>query len=55
MAYKQIKRPQLTSAVRLTAREMNDIHFSHKRTVLTPAQLEKIAAQGNKGQDAAMA
>ena len=48
MACKQIERPQLTSAVRLTAREMNDIHFSHKRTVLTPAQLEKIAAQGNK-------
>lgn len=41
---KTIPRPQLKSAVRLTAREMNDLRFSQKHTVLTPAQLEKLAS-----------
>lgn len=40
---KRIIRPQLTDAVKLTARELNDMCFSQKHTVLTPEQLEKIA------------
>ncbi|WP_304977042.1 hypothetical protein [Duncaniella muris] len=40
---KRIQRPQLTNAVRLSAREMNSLHFSPKHTVLTPALLEKMA------------
>ena len=38
---KRIQRPHLTNAVRLSAREMNSLHFSPKHTVLTPALLEK--------------
>ena len=33
---KTINKPELTSARRLTASEMNNIHFSSRRTVLTP-------------------
>lgn len=40
---KKIQHPQLTNAVRLSAREMNSLHFSPKHTVLTPALLEKMA------------
>lgn len=45
---KKIVRPELKSAVKLTPREMNDIRFSRKHTVLTPAQLEKLAAGSNE-------
>ncbi len=41
---KKITRPQLTDAVKLTPRELNDMRFSQKHTVLTPEQLEKLAA-----------
>ena len=40
---KKITRPQLPDAVKLTPRELNDMRFSQKRTVLTPEQLEKLA------------
>lgn len=45
---KKIIRPQLKSAVRLSAREMNQLRFSLKHTVLTPQQLEKLASSRNK-------
>lgn len=40
---KRIQRPHLTNAVRLSASEMNSLHFSPKHTVLTPSLLEKMA------------
>lgn len=43
MAVKKIIRPQLASAVKLTPREMNDIRFSSKHTVLSPEQLAKLS------------
>lgn len=50
---KTIIPPKLTSATRLTPLELNHIHFSNKRTVLTPAQLERIAsASKTANQDA---
>lgn len=41
---KTITRPNLKSAVKLSAREMNALRFSQKHTVLTPEQLENITA-----------
>lgn len=41
---KNIPRPELPGAVRLTAIQLNALHFQEKRTLLTPAQLEKLAA-----------
>lgn len=41
---KTIIPPKLTSATRLMPLELNHIHFSNKRTVLTPAQLERMAS-----------
>lgn len=35
-------------AVRLSAVELNDIHFSVRHTVLTPELLERMAAQSGK-------
>ncbi|MDE5828212.1 MAG: hypothetical protein K2H57_11625 [Duncaniella sp.] len=37
------RHPQIKSAVRLTAREMNALRFSEKHTILTPEQLERLA------------
>lgn len=40
---KQIVRPNLKNAVRLTPREMNELHFSQKHTILTPDKLKKAS------------
>ncbi|MCM1355898.1 MAG: hypothetical protein NC212_05795 [Staphylococcus sp.] len=45
MAVKKIIRPQLKSAVKLSPREMNNIRFSSKHTVLSPKQLGKLSRQ----------
>ncbi len=44
---KIIPRPELKSAVRLSAMDLNKIRFSSKHTVLTPAMLEKFASRGD--------
>ena len=41
---KKIKRADIKGAVKLSAVELNKIHFSDKRTVLTPVLLEKLAS-----------
>ncbi|MCM1076666.1 MAG: hypothetical protein NC411_04820 [Bacteroides sp.] len=43
MEQKQVKRVEIKGAVKLSAREMNSLHFSKKHTVLTPEQLAKMA------------
>lgn len=40
---KTITKPQLRSARRLSASEMNNIHFSSQRTLLTPEMLSASA------------
>ncbi len=42
---KTISKPTLQSARSLTPPEMNHIHFSAQRTVLTPQLLARIASQ----------
>lgn len=42
---KTISKPSLQSARSLTPPEMNHIHFSAQRTVLTPQLLARIASQ----------
>lgn len=37
---RHIDHPRLKSAVRLTPREMNDLRFSRKHTILTPDLLK---------------
>lgn len=46
---KRIERAELASAVKLTALEMNGMHFSAKHTVLTPELLEEMR-KGKEGQ-----
>lgn len=48
---KIIAHPQFKDASKLTAVELNNIHFSGKHTVLTPEQLERIAAAYKNGKD----
>ncbi|MCM1332198.1 MAG: hypothetical protein NC248_06280 [Bacteroides sp.] len=40
---KKIRKPAVDGAVKLSAVELNKIHFSEKRTILTPELLEKLA------------
>lgn len=47
---KKIPRLKLTDAEKLSALDLNKIHFSDKRTILTPETLEKIALSYKKGQ-----
>ena len=44
-----IPHPDLKSAVRLNAAELNRIRFGNKHTVLTPEQLEHLAAVASSG------
>ncbi len=46
---KKIERAELAGAVKLTALEMNGMHFSAKHTVLTPELLEEMR-KGKGGQ-----
>lgn len=48
MEQKQIKRVEIEDAVKLTPREMNELHFSKKHTVLTPEQLAEMKADSQK-------
>ncbi|MDE5962138.1 MAG: hypothetical protein K2H08_10570 [Duncaniella sp.] len=48
---KKINRPQLKSATRLSASEMNRLRLSQNHTVLTPEQLAKLASSRNKNLD----
>ncbi len=50
---KTISKPSLQSARSLTAPEMNRIHFSAQRTVLTPRLLARIASQTSAAKKAA--
>lgn len=50
---KTISKPSLQSARSLTAPEMNRIHFSAQRTVLTPQLLARIASQTSDAKKAA--
>jgi hypothetical protein len=50
---KTISKPSLQSARSLTAPEMNRIHFSAQRTVLTPQLLARIASQTSAAKKAA--
>ena len=50
---KTISKPSLQSARSLTAPEMNRIHFSAQRTVLTPRLLARIASQTSDEKKAA--
>lgn len=50
---KTISKPSLQSARSLTAPEMNRIHFSAQRTVLTPRLLARIASQSSAAKKAA--
>ena len=43
-AMKRIVKPELTDAKELSPLELNKYRFSDKHTVLTPDQLEKLAA-----------
>ncbi|MBD5267828.1 MAG: hypothetical protein HDS41_06600 [Bacteroides sp.] len=43
---KKIKRADIKDAVKLSAMDLNKIHFSDRRTVLTPEVLEKLASSG---------
>lgn len=45
---KTITKPELHSARKLSAAEMNNIHFSSHRTVLTPDMLASAAADNTK-------
>lgn len=45
---KTINRPTLNSATELTASDLNAIHFSVKKTKLTPQLLEKARKSGVK-------
>ncbi|MDE5805861.1 MAG: hypothetical protein K2H58_06330 [Paramuribaculum sp.] len=45
---KQISRPQLSSARRLSPLELNRIAYEERHSVLTPAQLEAMAAEARK-------
>lgn len=45
---KTIKRPTLSSATELTAPDLNAIHFSAKKTKLTPQLLEKARKSGSQ-------
>lgn len=47
---KQIKRPELNSARRLTALELNALDCNPKHTVITPALLDSMA-KNNKSAD----
>lgn len=40
---KKITRPDLPVVTAMNARDLNAVHFSDKRTVLTPELLEKMA------------
>lgn len=50
---KTISKPSLQSARSLSAPEMNRIHFSAQRTVLTPQLLARIASQTSAAKKAA--
>lgn len=50
---KTISKPSLQSARSLTPPEMNRIHFSAQRTVLTPRLLARIASQTSDAKKAA--
>lgn len=50
---KTISKPSLQSARSLSAPEMNRIHFSAQRTVLTPRLLARIASQTSDAKKAA--
>ncbi len=50
---KTISKPTLQSARSLTPPEMNHIHFSAQRTVLTPQLLARIASQTSTAKKAA--
>lgn len=50
---KTISKPSLQSARSLTPPEMNHIHFSAQRTVLTPQLLARIASQTSTAKKAA--
>lgn len=41
---KKIERADIKNAVKLSAMDLNKIHFSDRRTVLTPEVLEKLAS-----------
>lgn len=48
---KTISRPNLKSAVSLTAAQMNNIHFGGNVTPLTPTRLKAIADKNQEGDD----
>lgn len=43
---KQIPRPELKSARKMTPLELNNIRIGKKHTVLTPEQLEELSRSG---------
>ena len=49
---KTISKVNLPGARKLSPLEMNGIHFSPKRTILTPEQLEKLASAGSQQKSA---
>ncbi|MDE5672654.1 MAG: hypothetical protein K2I02_04810 [Duncaniella sp.] len=48
---KKINRPQLKSATRLSASEMNRLRLAQNHTVRTPEQPAKLASSRNKNLD----
>ncbi len=45
---KKIQKPDIKDAVKISAFDLNKIHFSEKRTVLTSELLEKLGSGGDK-------
>lgn len=48
---KIIPHPALDSARKLSPMELNNIKFSQKRTILTPAMLDKLAAKASSADE----
>lgn len=46
---KKISKPDLTGARKLSALELNAIHFANDRTVISPAEMEQSAQAARKG------